>query len=874
MALSDTPPEDCLTPLYQLNVGKKAALKPYTFSCNIGDVDLEDGDVLVVGIGLEYISDGDGGEVLSYLPLETDIENGVATATFTPADYLEAKEAIRSAGDASRQTVEGLCLGLYYNHTYERSVDNSQPGCFRLIVSSSAIKNGLMNANIADGILTDLENAYDYYINEGYSFSARTRWPMDVKVQNLGEMSGAYVPIKTLQYSTISLNLFEFSMLADDIDAPRYYNTGDKYPLVVHEMGHFMQHCYTTLALNCIWTDEAASTYYEWKTGGPVNEVVDGNCFKTLDGAYPWASTIDHGYARMPLFQYLEEYVQPGFIHSLYTGTTVGYGTYIQWNDAITDICGDPSGYAADYYHKLLTGKLAFTYTARYVYGWLTGKDSSQVSQIGTAANLQLPAAETSLDALFPDGEEHLQLAEYDVTAYQYGPQFLALNISSGTLPDDTELWVYASGNCDVSAYCIKGSDITVINGDGAAVYLDDFSEKTADGYTYLIQLVGMHEGSTFSINNEDYTLCVMLYKSGGIQPTPSTSPDSTPDASAGVTDTESSPSPSAATIEDPCADAMPEVAGIQFDRFDDPTPNARSGSICQAPYMRIDAFNIIGGRLCDPDVSNNVNETFTYMNSGYCTAGETVGLQMIASARDREHDSIEYNILENQLTMTLRFYDEDGSIIGTPVEFSSPEDGLEHTIGSSISGVVPENAARVSIYGSFYHKYGSYGDYHSASVGIDIEYTVTDYDVSASAVLSDTIDTSSSAADDSDDEESEQFWTSMSGVWMCYNAVGEVEYFVFSGSGGQKSLTVGTMETERSEPSQAISVSKYDETTYEVIYRYDGVDYALYFEVSSLGDGTVYYAAYSPAGYRAFDYTGSTMSEAMTYYYTYYAAG
>ncbi len=732
--LSEAPPEDCLTSLYQLTAGEKAAQEPYTFSCDVGDIELNGGDILVVGIGLSYVEDADGNETLSYLPLEAEVRDGVASATFIPADYLDAKNAIRSAGDGSRRIVEGLCLGLFYNHTYQFSGDNSKPGHFRLIVSSSSIKYGLMNADIAKGVLTDLENAYQYYIDEGYSFKPRTNWPMDVKLMNLGDMSGEYVPIKTLNYSTISLNMMNFSKIGDG--GINYYKVGNCFPLVVHEMGHFMQHCYTTLAFNCTWTDEAASTYYEWKTGGDVSEVVNGNRLKTLDGVYPWASTIDHGYARMPLFQYLEEYINPGFIHSLYTGTSRGYGTYLQWCDAVTDICGSPSGYAADYYHKLLTGKLAYTNTAGIIYGWLTNNPTEDERQLGTAANLKLPSSGTSLDTLFPNGAEHLKLAEYTVTAYQYGPQFLALNVASGAIPDGTKLWVYGSGSCDVSAYCIKGSNITIISGDGTTVDLNNFASKTADGYIYLIQLVGLHEGSYFSVDNEEYTLTVMLYNDGAVQPTPSTSPDGpTDNASDGSPSASPDTEPSPSAPEDPCADAMPEVAAVTFDRFDDPTPNARSGSICTAPNMRIDAFNIIGGRLVEPDVSNNVNETFTYTNNGYCNAGEAIGLQMVASARDREHDSIEYNILENQLTMRITFYDKDGKVIGTPLEQASPKDGKEHTISDSISAVVPENAMSVNIMGYFNHRYGSYGDYHSASVGINIDFIVTDYDISASAV-------------------------------------------------------------------------------------------------------------------------------------------
>jgi hypothetical protein len=150
-----------LSPLYRLTAGTKAARDPYTFSYPIGDFKPENGEILIVGIGFEYVQDSEGNDTLLYLPLEAELRDGVASATFVPADYLDAKEEIRCSG-LERRLTEGLCIGLYYTRTYEREGDNALPGKFRILTTRSDRQLGFVNEGIADAILTDLENAYQY----------------------------------------------------------------------------------------------------------------------------------------------------------------------------------------------------------------------------------------------------------------------------------------------------------------------------------------------------------------------------------------------------------------------------------------------------------------------------------------------------------------------------------------------------------------------------------------------------------------------------------------------------------------------------------------------------------------------------------------
>lgn len=169
------------------------------------------------------------------------------------------------------------------------------------------------------------------------------------------------------------------------------------------------------------------------------------------------------------------------------------------------------------------------------------------------------------------------------------------------------------------------------------------------------------------------------------------------------------------------------EITGAHFYRLSDTVPLARSGSISDAPDMRIDNFSITGGRLSESNMNPAVNEAFTYIVHGSCEAGETIGLDMTASMRDREQDPIEYNILSNTLTMRIVFYDENNQAVGTPLVQESPENGKDRTLTGSISATVPENAKSAQITGSFSHLYGSYGNYNGSTIGIDVNFAVVD---------------------------------------------------------------------------------------------------------------------------------------------------
>ena len=846
---------------------------------------------ILLGVGLDYI--GKYGSTGTYFAfIEAEVQDGLAFAEFVPSECLKLLDTVKAAGGTVSIPSDMIIkLGWYAYNSYTLKQSDVH---FELYVplDINADKRDRYKLQMTDvkAVLDDLESAYDFYLAQGFTYHGRTDWPIDVYISDdMGAEEEGLFSMPWYSNSPDSGTLYFNANLFD-----WGYPEGGIKQLIYHEFFHFVQQNYVTSDTYSLWIDEATATYYESTPYGKTPMIIADYRFNLLQSIYPDEVTGTEGYARAPLIWYLTQHYGNDIILSLYqygeftSGLTASPENWLQELTLLTDA---PVNYATDFYKTLLTdgfGTNSNYFYAKGVYDYVAKSPwrDTELNPLagGNPLEVYLPD-ETALASLLQQGQTQTLVGQTTLQVHTAGAQFAPLVFRElyDTVRDGMDPVISIDNpNCEMTVFYIDQYDTDKYKvmecTSGSTIRLTDFKNIVVNGKDplFLVMVTGLQ--------TETWTNCT-------VSVTATLSPDMLPDVSPDVSpsegpngditaspDVSASPSPSAQAVEDPCANAIPEVAGAQFDRFDDPTPNARSGGICEAPYMRIDAFNIIGGRLIDPDVSNNVNETFTYKNNGYCTAGETMGLQMIASARDREHDSIEYNILENQLTLQITFYDEDGNLIER-LEQVSPEDGKEHTIGDSISAVVPENAARVNIYGSFYHRYGSYGDYHSASVGIDIDLIVCDYDVNASAVQTGSIDTSSTVSsdnntDDEDEEDIERFWSSMHGVWMCYNAVGEVEYFIFTGSGSQKALTVGTVETGRSEPSEAISVSKYDETTYEVIYRYMGVDYALYFETSSLSDGTVYYAAYNPAGFRAFDYTGSNLSEAMNYYYTYYAAG
>ncbi len=843
-----------------------------------------DAEDILLGVGLDYTGKyGSAGTYFAFI--EAEVEDGLAYAEFVPSECPGLLDTVRAAGGTVSMPADMIIkLGWYAYNSYTQKQDEAH---FELYVpvdinAGKRERYQLQPTDVKD-ILADLESAYNFYLSEGFAYEGRRDWPIDVYISD--DMGDAEEGLFSMPWYSDSpdsgtlyfnANLFQWG-----------YPEGGIKQLIYHEFFHFVQQNYVTSDTYSLWIDEATATYYESTPYGKSPAIISDYRYNLLQSIYPEEPADTEGYARAPLFWYLSEQYGDDVILKLYEyGGQMTAASPEIWLETLSLLTDEPVLYATDFYKTLLTegfGTKQNYFSAEGVYRYVekSPQRDTELNPLagGKPLEVYLPD-ETALASLLRQGQTSTLVGQTTLRVHTAGAQFAPLvfrelydTVREGMDPvitidnPDCELTVFYIDQYSADKYKVMACST------GGEICLTDFKTLVMDGKDplFLVMVTGLQRESW-----TDCTVSVTAFLSPEMLPdagegsTPDPSPDS--DASASP-DAGASPSPS--TPPDPCADAMPEVAGVQFDRFDDNVPNARSGGICRPPTMRIDAFNIIGGRLTEPNVSNNVNEAFTYNNKGYCTAGDTVGLQMIASARDREQDSIEYNILENRLTMRITFYDKDGKIIGTPLEQTSPENGKAHTIGDTITAVVPENAASVNMTGYFDHKYGCYGDINSSYVGINVSFAVTGYDVGASAVQTELLDTSASvASDDTDDEDSEQFWDSMSGVWMCYNSVGEVEYFVFSGSGSQKSLIVGAVETGRAEPSEAVSVSKYSETEYLVVYRYDGVDYNLYFEVSELGDGTVWYAAHSPAGYRAFDYTGRNMSEAMDYYASYYAVG
>ncbi len=866
--------------------------EPVSVVFQLPDEAAQGAEDILLGVGLDYTGKyGSAGTYLAFVP--ATVKDGSAYAEFIPAECLMLLDTVKAAGGTVTIPADMIIkLGWYAYNSYTLKQSKVH---FELYVplDINAGKRERYQLQLTDikAILDDLESAYSFYKSKGFAYTGRQNWPIDVYISDdMGAAEEGLFSMPWYSHSPDSGTLYFNANLFD-----WGYPDGGIKQLIYHEFFHFVQQNYVTAENYSPWLDEATATYYESTPYGKSPMIIADYRYNLLQSIYPDDAAGPEGYARAPLIWYLAERYGEDIVLSLYkygsqtSGLTASPENWLQELTLLTD---EPVHYATDFYKTLLTdgfGTKQNYFGAEGIYRYVEKSPwrDTELNPLAGGAPLEvyLPDKD-ALASLLQQGQTQTLVGQATLRIHTAGAQFAPLVFRElyDTVRDGMDpVITLDNSNCEMTMFYIDqtepGAYKVMESVTSRTIRLTDFKNTVINGKDplFLVMITGLQP--------ETWTDCT-------VSVTASLSPDMLPDVSPGTTahdgpngDMTVSPSvsassPAATAAEDPCADAPAEVAGVQMDRFYDPTPNARSGSISQTPDMRIEAFNIIGGRLIEPDISNNVNETFTYMNNGYCTAGETVGLQMIASARDREHDSIEYNILENRLTTTLRFYDKEGHIIGSPIEQASPEDGKAHTIGDTITAVVPENAASVNIMGYFNHRYGAYGDYHTASVGIDITLIVTDYDVNASAVQTDMIDTSAADAaadhsgDDEDNADSEQFWNSMRGVWMCYNAEGEVEYFIFTGNGGEKALTVGTVETGRSEPSQAIAVTKYDETTYTVIYRFEGADYALYFETSSLDDGTIYYAAYNPAGYRAFDYTGSNLSEAMDYYYTYYAAG
>ncbi len=482
----DEAPDGLASDLFQLDMGTVyedavTIAIPYDGECPVDDDEAE----LVLGIGTTVELDAGGADTFyTYIP--ADLDDGVATAEFTPADYAE----MAVHGDASTGTSapykERTSLGLFWiTSTYKDG------GHFKVYMPLQA-HTFYLDYNERCALLDDLEAVYNDYIGKGYTYSKRSDWPMNVTLKNLQTWT---------QYATgTSGALGYYSYGNDGAQGQIYlnrslldngYTAGALNPLLAHEFFHFVQLNYVDVGADLLWFDEATATYFEsTKMSNAVPSIVAQYKELIFSGVFPEDNTAANGYCRMPLIKFLAGLRGEEFILNAYK--TAGQGA--DWDSTLNSAAGPPAVWTADFYQALVTGKVS-DYAPFTIYSNLA---DGKASALGTSVALVMPEAD-EIAQLLEDGDP-VALGKTTLSTAAFGAQLAAITIDEENLkllPDGTDPVVKLSGaDGDLRVFAIRGKNVQTASDTGGGVSLKDFKDATGNKYIFLALVTNLSDST------------------------------------------------------------------------------------------------------------------------------------------------------------------------------------------------------------------------------------------------------------------------------------------------------------------------------------------------------------------------------------------
>ncbi|HPD89443.1 MAG TPA: hypothetical protein PLU75_08250 [Oscillospiraceae bacterium] len=475
-------PEGLASTLYELELDMTCTA-PVTISIPFEEGDAPEDDaeaVPMLGLGNDLtLADGSVNTLYTYVPAQ--VGDGVVTASFIPAEYLE-ELSVNGASGSANPSREHLRLGIFWCST--TFVD----GGHFLVYFPAQMHTAFISYNDRSALLSDLEGVYNEYLNKGYVYAKRSSWPIEVNIQSLDAM-GYYSYGWNGAEGKIYLNrsLFEGGYQANAVK-----------PLIAHEFFHFVQLNYVGSGDDNPWFDEATATYFEGQKGGGIPSIVAEYNEKIFSGVFPEENDAANGYARMPLIQYLSQSRGESFILNAYT--IAGEGA--DWDSALLSSIGPPAGWAADFYEALVKGDVG-SYAPYTLYSNLAGNG---LAGIGTSLALQIPTEEEI--AVIMENDEIPSLGETTVSVGPYGAQLVALTIDEKSLSrvkEGNDPTVSVAG-ADLRVFAVRGSTVTVLPSSGESVKIGDFKELCENQYVFLALVTGLHASG-----KQDYTLKVEL---------------------------------------------------------------------------------------------------------------------------------------------------------------------------------------------------------------------------------------------------------------------------------------------------------------------------------------------------------------------------
>ena len=452
-----------------------------------------DGQHIKLGIGREYPM-VDGKTTRRYSYFDAEVKDGKAVAVIDPAAV--AQSTIRNkATEKSAETTPDLgeyteYVGYYLKYEFMPQYGEGykySKGHFRLWYNYYTLtaRNHYMGGGDAQKLLSDLEEAYNYYKKNGFADYVDAFTPIDVYIEDIKDEGGWLS-------STGEIQLREKSLFGDNrnMNYEGALRTNVKQT-IYHEFFHAVQQGIINMAASMImgtlWFDEATATHFERVvvSGTPKNG--DSNFELLWSGLIPGKNAQEEGYARVFLIDYISSKLgNDAWIRECYEKWGLNYWRLKHY---MRSIAGTEAGFAADFYMEVVKS-LGPNRAAAYYNHCLDPNSKGAYSAI----KLQL---DDKTKEKIANGEEDAFPIVFTSPSFElggYGGHIVALVSSyvfdmkkidlTENFPDKCQLKLETEGDCRIQVIKFKGKDEVISSND---TIIKDFKGQIDKGYKFLV---------------------------------------------------------------------------------------------------------------------------------------------------------------------------------------------------------------------------------------------------------------------------------------------------------------------------------------------------------------------------------------------------
>ena len=462
-----------------------------------------DGQHIKLGIGREYPM-VNGKTTRRYSYFDAEVKDGKAVAVIDPAAV--AQSTIRNkATEKSAETAPDLgeyteYVGYYLKYEFMPQYGEGykySKGHFRLWYNYYTLtaRNHYMGGDDAQKLLSDLEEAYNYYKKNGYADYVDAFTPIDVYIEDIKDEGGWLS-------STGEIQLKEKSLFGDNRNMP--YDDEARRPnvrkTIYHEFFHAVQQGIINGAASyftkTLWFDEATATHFE-RVVYPDAVPENGQSFSRFmwGGVIPENNTAEDGYGRVLLIDYISSKMGgDAWIKDCYENWTADCRRLKSY---IRKIALTEGIFAADFYREVMT-KIGHIRLPLYYKACLH-------PDVVTGENRYLGAIKIQLDDKTKEKiekeEEGASPVVFTSPPFELGPYggcIIALAVPqkqnsrkqieniADDLPEKCQLKLEAEGGCRVQV--IRYKTVNYKNAVSSSNnIIKDFKKQTEDNYVFLV---------------------------------------------------------------------------------------------------------------------------------------------------------------------------------------------------------------------------------------------------------------------------------------------------------------------------------------------------------------------------------------------------